>query len=258
MAQTTIVSAQTETPKSSRFYAPTSIFWLNTYGNIKLSDKFYWVVQTHFRTVGDDKQLFVNRMAQQYNRHAISYKFSSALVGCFGGVVRLNFGDTEEFISHRIVPEWRIWQELQFSVPVGRNIFYHRIRVEQRWSKSVSDLDSDYIYRNRWRYMFRMKRPLNRSTLTSKTWYYSPEVELIMQSGKPVVNSPFEDLRITNGIGYIVSSKLSFAGGFMYAFGQQLSDGSNYNQKLGIRLHVYYYLDFTRKNSSLPNFKMIY
>ena len=100
--------------------------------------------------------------------------------------------------------------------------------------------------------------PLNRASLTSKTWYVSPEVELIMQSGKPIVDSPLEDLRITTGIGYIVSTKLTFATGFMYTLGQSLADGSIYNQKLGIRFHVYYYLDLTRKNQGLPNFKMIY
>lgn len=258
VSQTFKLSAQTEMPEQSMFNAPSTVFWLNSYGNIKLSEKFFWVLQTHFRTVGNSDKQFFDRMAQQYNRHAIAYKFSGSLVGSLGGVVRFNFGDTDEFISSRIVPEWRVWQEFQFSIPIRRFLFYHRIRTEQRWSKSVSNTSSDYIYRNRWRYMLRMKMPLNKPSLTAKTWYFSPEVELIMQSGRSVVSSPLEDIRFTSGIGYIVSTKLTFATGFMYAFGQNLSDGSVYNQKLGIRFHVYYFLDLTRKKQGLPNFKMIY
>lgn len=95
-------------------------------------------------------------------------------------------------------------------------MLYHRIRIEHRWTQGFAD-DSNYIFRNRWRYMFRAKIPLNNTKLSPKTLYVSPEAELIMQSGKEVVASPMEDLRLTTTIGYIVNPRLTFAAGVLYS-----------------------------------------
>jgi len=134
---------------------------------------------------------------------------------------------------------------------VGRAISYHRFRIEHRWSKSFKQ-KSDYIFRNRWRYMFRLKIPINKPKIESGVFYIAPEAELIMQSGKKVVNSPLEDLRLHTSFGYIFSPKLTVAAGFMYNQGQKLSDGTIWKQGLTIRTHVYFSPDLRKTKNKLP------
>ena len=101
-----------------------------------------------------------------------------------------------------------------------------------------------------------MKIPLNKPKFEPKTLYVSPEAELIMQSGKAVVDSPMEDLRLTTTLGYVLTPRLTVAGGLMYSFGQDILDGSVYKQKFTVRLHLYYSPDFRKVKNKLPAIHM--
>ena len=100
--------------------------------------------------------------------------------------------------------------------------------------------------------MFKLKIPLFKPKLESNTFYLSPEAELIMQSGKAVIDSPMEDLRLHASLGYIISPRLTVATGFMYSTGQELSAGYIYNQKLTFRAHVYFAPDWRKVKDKLP------
>ncbi|NMM47861.1 DUF2490 domain-containing protein [Marinigracilibium pacificum] len=242
----------TSDPEESVLEEPITILWVNTYGNIRLSKRLFWDAQTHFRFQEKGDKPFAGQIAQLYNRHAIGYIFSKKFNVRAGGVLRINFntkGTTEE---NSWVPEWRIWHQYQFAMPLSRLMVYHRIRIEHRWSKGYAE-DAEYIYRNRWRYMLRLKLPLNNEKLAPKTFYLAPETELIMQSGAPVVDSPMEDLRITTTLGYIINPRLTFAAGAMYSLGQELSDGAYYKQKWAMRFHMYYAPDFRKVKHKLPS-----
>ncbi|MEL6923179.1 MAG: DUF2490 domain-containing protein, partial [Bacteroidota bacterium] len=126
-----------------------------------------------------------------------------------------------------------------------------RLRIEHRWAKGFEE-DSEYFFRNRWRYLFRAKVPINNPEMKPGTVYVSPEAELIMQSGKVVVNSPMEDLRLTTSVGYVVNPQLTLASGLMYSAGQSLNDGSIYHQKWTLRLHMYFCPDFRSQKSKMP------
>ena len=244
-------------PEESQFEPSKTRLWINTYGNIRLSDKFFWVAQTHFRRQQTDDVPFVGQMAQLYNRHAISYMFSKSFNASLGGVLRVNFNTNQTSSSQqRANLEWRIWHEYQFAVPVSRAMIYHRIRLEHRWTRSFEE-GSDYDFRNRWRYMFNMKIPINKAALAPETFYIAPEAELIMQSGKTVVDSPLEDLRLHTSFGYILNARLTFAAGLMYSMGQELYNGGIYNQKWTMRFHVYFSPDFRKVKNKLPSVNLM-
>ena len=236
----------------SKFKEPLTLFWINTYGNIRLTDRFFWIAQTHFRFQQTESMPFAGQPAQLYNRHAISYLYSKYFRVSLGGVLRLNFNTDEVLEGERkVVPEWRIWHEYQFAQPLSRLMLYHRIRLEHRWSQGFAT-GADYIYRNRWRYMLRIKIPLNKPKLAPGTIYIAPESEIIMQSGKAVVDSPLEDLRLHTSLGYIVNPRLTFATGLMYSIGQDLTDGAIYKQKYTWRVHMYFTPDLRKIKNKLP------
>jgi hypothetical protein len=240
-------------PSAAEFKEPLSQFWLNTYGNIRITDRLFWVAQTHFRFQQTQTVPLVGQIAQVYNRHAVSYLFSKRFTTSLGGVLRMNFNtDDIPVDEHRVVPEWRIWHEYQFSLPLSRLMIYHRIRIEHRWTKSFAE-NADFFFRNRWRYMLSMKIPVNKPKLGPHAFYVAPESEIIMQSGRSVINSPMEDLRLHVSFGYIINPRLTVATGLMYSFGQELTDGAEYKQKFTWRMHVYFAPDFRKIKNKLPD-----
>lgn len=238
-------------PELSQFKEAKTKLWVNTYGNIRISKRLFWDAQTHFRFEETKNTPFIGQVAQVYNRHAIGYIYSKKINFSLGGVVRLNFNTDESSLDRNLVPEWRIWHQYQFALPVYSAMIYHRLRIEHRWTQGFAD-NSEYIFRNRWRYMFRAKVPLNSHKLEPKTLYVSPEAELIMQSGKAVVGSAMEDLRLTTTLGYILTPRLSIAAGGMYSFGQTLDNAGIYNQNFTLRFHVYFSPDFRKVRNKLP------
>lgn len=241
-----------EVPKKSKYKEPVTYLWINTYGNIRLTNRLFWIAQTHFRMQEKGDTPFAGQMAQVYNRHAISYLFSKKFNVSLGGVLRINFNTAQESeMEKRTAPEWRIWHQYQFAMPLSRFMVYHRIRIEHRWSKGYLE-DSEYIYRNRFRYMFKLKVPINKPKLSPHTFYISPEAELIMQSGKQVVDSPMEDLRLHTSFGYIINPRLTVATGLMYSQGQDLADGAIYKQKWTMRFHLYFSPDFRKVKNKIP------
>ncbi len=226
-------------------------YWLNTYGNIRLTKKLFWVAQTHFRFDENENTPFVGQISQIYNRHGLGYIVTSDFNVTLGGVLRLNFNSEAVDGAETVLPEYRIWHQYQFTNFFYNSVIYHRFRIEHRWSKGFGEND-EYIYRNRWRYMFRVKIPLNKPKISSDTWYLGPEAELIMQSGKAVVGSPMEDLRLHTSLGYIFNPKLTAAVGGMYSFGQTLNNPDVFNQSWTIRMHLYFSPDLRKTKSKIP------
>ena len=100
--------------------------------------------------------------------------------------------------------------------------------------------------------MFRAKVPLNSNKLEPRTIYVSPEAEVIMQSGKEVVGSVMEDLRLTTTLGYIINPRLKVAAGLMYSHGQTLENPGIFRQNWTMRFHVYFSPDIRKIKNKLP------
>ncbi|SFR47147.1 Protein of unknown function [Robiginitalea myxolifaciens] len=245
-------SAQGEVlPEETEYKDPFTKLWINTYGNIRISKRFIWIAETHFRFDETEETPFVGQIGQIYNRHALSYIYSKYFNVSLGGVLRVNFNTDPDSDGRNVVPEYRIWHQYQFAQPLSSIMVYHRIRIEHRWSQGFAD-DAEYIYRNRWRYMLRIKVPLNSTKFEPGTWYISPESELIMQSGKEVVGSALEDLRLTTTLGYVLTPRLTIAGGLMYSQGQTLENAGIFKQGFTFRAHLYYSPDFRKVRNKLP------
>lgn len=230
--------------------------WLGSYSKFRLSEKWFWRAEMHYRRGGYNDIPFVGRMAQIYNRHAINYLVSPNFNVSLGGVLRLDFTPdpgNDEF--DHVVYEPRIWHEYLFVMPFPRFQVFHRIRVEHRWSRS-NRLGADWIYRDRWRYKFYMNIPINNRQLVPGTFFFTPDIEIIMQSGAPVVDAPMEDLRIYPSIGYIRNPRITYTAGLMYTTGQRMFDGSIYRQRWVVRINAYISLDFRKEEKKIPTIKL--
>lgn len=245
-----------EFPDESIYLEPTTATWFNSYYNVRFSEKFLWAGETHFRMSQTDKVPFVGRPAQLYNRHGIKYMFSKKFNITAGGVLRLNFSPKPGDPMYSPVSlEPRLWHEYLFGLPFSYAgvdfMIYHRIRIEHRWSRSTLK-ESEYIYRNRYRYKFMMKIPLNNKKLVPGTYYFNPDVELIMHSGKKVIANPMEDLRLYPNFGYIFNPRCSGSMGMMYSSGQQDAFGYTYNQKWIWKFNIYLSIDRRKFQDKIP------
>lgn len=235
------------------FQEQTTAMWLGTYMNFRITDKIFWAGEFHYRRAEYDGVPFVGKMGQIYNRHGVKYLFSKKFSLTVGGVLRLNFNpDPMDTELRDLVLEPRIWHEYLFAQPFEYFMVYNRLRFEHRWSKS-NEIGSKYTYRNRYRYKILVKIPLNNRKLIPKTFYFAPDIELIMQSGKSVPFSPMEDLRIYPHIGYIINPRIGASIGAAYTTGQSFDTGNfNYKQRWLLRINAYISLDWRKFEDKLP------
>ena len=249
-------------PDEAQFEDPGTLVWMGTYSTIRLGEKLYWEAQHHYRRSNFDGTPWVGRMAQIYNRHALTYKFSDKFLFTLGPVLRLNFSPdpgNDDFKGLTLEP--RIWHQYVFpdyGYIFGRQyVIQHRVRIEHRWNRS-NLRGAEWRYRDRWRYRFTMKIPISRRKLQPDTWYATPiNIETIMQSGSSVVDAPLEDLRIYPSIGYIASTKLAYSAGMMYTLGQRLGAGYNYRQRWILRVNVWWTPDFRKIKDRVPEINIL-
>jgi hypothetical protein len=235
------------------FKDPTKSFWIGSYMNFRITDNIFWAGELHYRRTEYDGVPWVGRMGQIYNRHGLKYLFSKNLSVTLGGVLRLDFSPEPDNPDLKtVILEPRIWHEYLFAQTFEYFMIYHRLRFEHRWSKT-NEPDASYDFRNRYRYKFLMKIPLNNKKLIPKTIYFAPDVELIMQSGSIVPFSPMEDLRIYPHFGYIINPRIGGSVGMMYSTGQSFDIGDfNYRQRWIFRVNAYISLDWRQFEEKLP------
>lgn len=244
-----------ERPSQANFGEPGTNLWLGSYNKFRISKNLFWRAEFHYRRANYDNTPYIGRMAQIYNRHALNYIVTKNFNVSLGGVLRLDFtpepGNPE--LDH-VIPEPRIWHEYLFVMPWPRFQLYHRIRLEHRWSRT-NEPASDWTFRNRFRYKFYMSIPLNKPQLVPGAIYFNPDVEIIMQSGKTIIDSPLEDLRLYPSIGYIFSPNVTYTAGMMYTLGQNTNLGSEFRQRWVLRINAYVSLDFRKKEKQVPSIR---
>ena len=234
------------------FENPRSFLWMGNYGTFRITDQFFVTGEFHYRRTQHEGTRYIGRLAQVYNRWGIQWNPNKKFNATLGGVLRLDFTPEpgNDDLSSLIL-EPRIWHQYMFARPFSRFMVYHRLRFEHRWSTRHVP-GSEWIYRTRYRYMFLMKIPINNTKLEPGTFYGYPNIEIIMQSGSDVVNSPLEDLRLFPALGYIYNPRISFSAGMMYTFGQRFPIGDLYRTRWVARFNVYISLDFRKFEEKIP------
>jgi hypothetical protein len=139
---------------------------------------------------------------------------------------------------HTISNENRIYQQVLLLSKLDKIGFIQRIRNEQRWQQKITNdkFTGSYKFTDRVRYLLSMNIPVFKNNSL-------PELnisdEILLQTGKEVVNNTFDQNRIFIGIKQKISKALSFDTGYMYIY-QQKSTGYQYEQDNTFRLFFYY------------------
>jgi hypothetical protein len=118
--------------------------------------------------------------------------------------------------------EHRPWSQLAFSFPISGSVsFIQRIRYDARFKQDVmnDDLQSDYSFTNRVRFLAGLKKTFNTTTEKRFRPFIAISNEVLLNFGKQVVNNTFDQNRIQFSVG-IQSNTIQYQVGYMNRFVQ--------------------------------------
>jgi hypothetical protein len=213
-------------------------FWLGLYTTYWITDKWGYYGEYHLRRADGLK-----RMSKLYLRFGAQYRVDKSLNLTLGAVNRYTWSDhPNDPKEETFVPEYRFWEQLVFKVKHFGVKFYHQIRTEQRWKRSIKIADSEYYYYNRFRYKLLGYVPLYGPLAQPGSWFLCFYNEIFMQAGEKVEYNFFEDNRTYGGIAYAFTDALHIHFGFMKSFGQL--DAVTFRDNDIVRLSIYNKLNF--------------
>ncbi|EIM76770.1 hypothetical protein A3SI_08636 [Nitritalea halalkaliphila LW7] len=236
-------------PTERRGLAPTTENWNGLYLKLRLSDRWFWYQENHYRrrSSADNRTDFVGRMSQIYNRFGMTYLFNDYFEVTFGPTLVWNYtperGNPE---FNNTVLEPRFWHQWLFTQSVGPVKVLHQFRFEHRFRRDPA-IGSEFEYTDRYRYKITGYIPLNKPKMENKTLFLAPSNEVFFQTGKNIMNI-HEENRVYTAIGYTYNSVMFF-GGHMWTYGPTAVPGIYRNRHI-IRLNVMFNLDF--RNSRRP------
>lgn len=210
-----------------------SIGWYAFFANYKLDDK--WSLHGEFQWRRTD---WISNPQQNLYRVGVNYKIHPQVTFRFGYAFADTFNYGEQPIAGNGIrfPEHRAYQMALINNPVGKFNLSHRFMIEQRWVGRSLDPNAteadEFVYLNRFRYMFRADIPLVGSSLEDKEPYLAIYDEILIGFGKNVNQNIFDQNRLGILIGYRFSGAVRIEGGYfnqILQFGR-LVNGKNYFQ----------------------------
>jgi len=234
--------------------------WNGVYLKVRITDFIGYYGEHHYRTRNSEDNLwdFAGRTRQVYNRAGINLYFGDWLEVVVGPTLVFNFTPSpgnSDYETYTLEP--RIWHQWLFKTPkIWRLKIYHQFRFEHRWKRD-NDVGADFDYTDRYRYKLFAYLPINKPNIQKGTVYISPSAEIFMHTGKSIVNNPFEDFRTYNGIGYVLSNKITFFAGHMWTIGQRPS-GFEYGSMHILRFNVFIGLDARPIDKRMPSINIGY
>lgn len=115
--------------------------------------------------------------------------------------------------------------------------------LEQRWVGRYTDAslnnEDEYVYINRFRYMYRLQIPLKGKEIANNTPYAAVYDEVFIGFGKNVGENIFDQNRFGLLLGYRFSPKIRIEGGFLSQiaqFGREVGGRNVFQHNNGIIL----------------------
>jgi hypothetical protein len=207
--------------QNTRITDPNSIGWYAFSANIKL--KKAWTLHSEFQWRRDK---LVSEPMQNLFRTGIGYTINPQLSVRAGYALAetYNYGDIPLNNLGKQFTEHRSWQMVNLNDKIKSFEISHRFMLEQRWigrySSAQVQKEDQFIFSNRFRYMFRVQMPLKGNTMADNTPYLAVYDELLIGFGKNVNENVFDQNRFAAFLGYRFNSKTRIEGGYLNQIAQ--------------------------------------
>lgn len=175
--------------------------WYDYSGTLQLHQN--WTLYTELSLRRADlrfPQLLGGGPQQMLLRSALLYRLSKDLQGGGGYVYSKTFayGDYPGGITH----ENRLFEQVQYIIPIRRLQLTQRGRLEQRWSRGATGGTN---YTNRARFKLQLEVPLFKAQLGDPGPYAVLYDEAFLSFGRRVVLNVFDQNRLGAGLGFAFS-----------------------------------------------------
>lgn len=201
--------------------------WLMCFNQTRLHDKWSIHAEAQYRSFE-----ITPKTEQMLLRGGINYHINNSAFTSIGFAYVGNYAFDKEQLSGVQVSEDRIWQQFLMRNNVGRCLFEHRYRLEQRWMQS----NNNNRYLNRIRYLLRVTVPLNKKEIEKNTLFLSFYDEIFIHFS----STPFDRNRLYGAMGYQFSPNANIQLGY-------LAQTINTTTKQYLQAAVFYNIDFRKK-----------
>ncbi len=201
--------------------------WLMGFNQTRLHDKWSIHTEAQYRSFEITPNTEQMLLRGGINYHINNYAFTS-----IGYAYITNYAFDKEQLSGVQVSENRIWQQFLIRNNLGRCLFEHRYRLEQRWIQS----SNNNRYLNRIRYLLRVTVPLNKKEIEKNTLFLSFYDEVFIHLSP----TPFDRNRLYGAIGYQFLPNANIQLGY-------LAQTVNITTKQYLQAAVFYNIDFRKK-----------
>lgn len=243
------------TAQNTRLEDRNTIGWYNYFGTFKVSEKWGLHTEYQFRRneLITEWQQSLTRIGVNYQLHPrIQLRLGYAWIETFPyGNIPIN-GMGKDFTEHRI------FQMATLTDKISIIDLSHRFMLEQRWIGTYSTpnlrVEDNYLFLNRFRYMFRAQIPLKGNETKSKTPYLAVYNELFVGFGERVNENVFDQNRIGVLLGYQYNSTFRLEAGFLnqiVQFGREIDNRNVFQYNNGFILNAYFNVDLSKKDKAI-------
>jgi hypothetical protein len=164
----------------------------------------------------------------------------------YGDIPLNSFG--KDFTEHRS------FQMATISDKVSVVDLSHRFMLEQRWvgryTNANLNSEDDYLFMNRFRYMFRAQIPLKGKTIADKTPYFAIYDEVFIGFGENVNENVFDQNRLGLVFGYRFNKSFRMEAGYLNQILQLPREESGRNvfqNNNGVIVNTVFNFDLSKK-----------
>lgn len=217
--------------------------WLTYNNQTRLSDKWGYTFDVNYRTRGFfpfNSTLTAARVGANYfvnNRLRLTAGYA-----WFGTIVNIK--------DLSLLPEHRLWQQVQWNIPKGKIQWVHRIRLEQRFRQELvkfPNTEPDRTYTTRARYMVQGQGLiLHPKTPNGFQLSWQAANEIMFHNGDILSERLFNQNRTLAGLVISPNRKLDFAVLYQLIF-QYQPVLDRVEDIHSIRLTAFHVLDYRKK-----------
>jgi hypothetical protein len=237
--------------QNTRITDNNSIGWYTFTGSFKLNQKLG--IHSEYQWRRDE---LITNWQQSLLRVGVNYQLNQKIQLRLGyaWIETFPYGDIPLNSFGKDFTEHRSFQMATISDKVSVVDLSHRFMLEQRWvgrfTNANLNSEDDYLFMNRFRYMFRAQIPLKGKTITDKTPYFAIYDEVFIGFGKNVNENVFDQNRLGLVFGYRFNKSFRMEGGYLnqiLQLGREVSGRNVFQNNNGIIVNTVFNFDISKK-----------